>query len=197
VIRRIAFFDFDGTVTTKDTFLEFIKFSKGPFAFYSGFLLYAPFMIAFKLKLISNQAAKQLIIRHFFGRMPLSKFQALCDEFASKVVPTLVRPKALKEIKKLQDLGAKVVVVSASAENWLRGWCEMMKVEWIATRLACSNDLLTGSLEGNNCYGDEKVRRVNEVYDLGEYDEIYCYGDTNGDKPLLALATIAFYKPFR
>ena len=197
MIRRIAFFDFDGTITTKDTFLEFIKFSKGSFSFYSGFLLYAPFMVAFKLKLISNSSAKQMILKHFFKKMPLSKFQSQCDEFALKVVPTLIRPKALKEIKKLQELGAKVVIVSASAENWLKGWCEMMKTEWIATRLVSSNDLLTGALDGNNCYGDEKVRRINEVYDLGEFDEIYCYGDTNGDKPLLALATIAFYKPFR
>lgn len=39
---RIAVFDFDGTVTTKDTLLEFIKFVRGPVSFYAGFLRYAP-----------------------------------------------------------------------------------------------------------------------------------------------------------
>jgi len=41
------------------------------------------------------------------------------------------------------------------------------------------------------------VRRILAAYDLSQYDEVYAYGDTKGDKPMLGLATIAFYKPFR
>ena len=37
--KGIAFFDFDGTITTKDTLLEFIKYSRGTMSFYWGFLL--------------------------------------------------------------------------------------------------------------------------------------------------------------
>ena len=58
VKKGIAFFDFDGTITTKDTLLEFIKFSKGNLLFYAGFLLNLHFLVAYKLKIISNQAAK-------------------------------------------------------------------------------------------------------------------------------------------
>ena len=52
--KAIAFFDFDGTITTKDTLLEFIRFSKGRFRFYLGFLLYSPYLIAYKIKLIAG-----------------------------------------------------------------------------------------------------------------------------------------------
>jgi phosphatidylglycerophosphatase C len=46
VKRRIAFFDFDGTITTKDTLLEIIKFQKGTLRFYTGFLLCSPYIAA-------------------------------------------------------------------------------------------------------------------------------------------------------
>jgi phosphoserine phosphatase len=56
---------------------------------------------------------------------------------------------------------------------------------------------ITGNLMGNNCNGGEKVIRIKQLYDTQQYDEIYCFGDTGGDKPMLALATQSFYKPFR
>jgi hypothetical protein len=62
----LLFFDFDGTITTKDTLLEFIKFSKGKLNFLSGFLIYSPFLVAYKLGIISNQSAKEKVLATFF-----------------------------------------------------------------------------------------------------------------------------------
>lgn len=196
-MKQIAFFDFDGTITTKDSFLEFIKYQKGSFKFYAGFLLNSPFLVAFKLGILSNQLAKERVMCFFFGNMPIEEFQSACDKFSDKDIPLLVRPKALLEIKKLQEAGIEVVIVSASAENWLRNWCAKQGVSLLATRLQHNNGRITGKIEGLNCHGEEKVRRVHEAYDLSEYLKIYCYGDTKGDKPLLGLATFSFYKPFR
>ena len=47
-----------------------------------------------------------------------------------------------------------------------------------------------------NCYGIEKVNRINEVINLKEYLNIYAYGDSNGDKQMLKIATHAYYKYF-
>jgi len=196
-LKQIAFFDFDGTITTKDSFLEFIKYQKGSFKFYAGFLINSPYLVAYKLGIISNQLAKEKVIRFFFGNMPIEKFQLACNDFSDKAIPSLVRPKAMLEIKKLQEAGVEVVIVSASAENWLRNWCSTQGVFILATRLQDTNGRITGKIEGLNCHGEEKVRRVHEAYDLSEYTKIYCYGDTKGDKPLLGLATFSFYKPFR
>ena len=54
-----------------------------------------------------------------------------------------------------------------------------------------------GRCDGDNCHGQEKVRRIKEAYPLDQYREIYAYGDTGGDRPMLGLATHSFYKPFR
>lgn len=195
--RRISFFDFDGTITTKDTLLQFVKHSKGSFYFYLGFLLTSPWMVAFKLKLISNQTAKEQFLRFFFRHYPLEKFQQHCESFAQQEIPRLIRPKALEEIKKLQEAGAEVVIVSASPENWIRPWADQAGVQLLSTRLIIKDDRLTGRIMGRNCHGEEKVRRIREAYTLTDYDQIYAYGDTSGDKPMLALANISFYKPFR
>jgi phosphatidylglycerophosphatase C len=196
-MQRIAFFDFDGTITTKDTLLEFIKYSKGSFRFYLGFLLNSPWLIAYKLKIISNQRAKEKVLGFFFRNCPLPVFQESCDRFATEIVPGLIRPKALEEIALLQAKGASVVIVSASPENWIKGWTARIEASLLATRLEIRDQRLTGKIQGHNCYGEEKPRRIQEVYRLSDYQEIYTYGDTSGDKPMLRLGTVSFFKPFR
>ncbi len=195
--QRIAFFDFDGTITTRDTLLEFIRFSKGPFLFYLGFLLYSPWLVAYRLKVISNQSAKEKILGFFFRKMALTDFQQQCDRFAAEILPALLRPKALAEITRLQQAGFVVVVVSASPENWISGWAAANGLLLIATRLDIKDQRLTGRIAGRNCHGKEKVNRIHETFLLTDYKEIYAYGDSSGDRPMLALASIPFFKPFR
>jgi len=195
--KRIAFFDFDGTITTKDTLLEVIKYQKGTVPFYLGFLLCSPYIVAWKLKLISNQAAKEATLRYFFRKTPLAAFGERCNAFAAEKLEALIRPGAYVEIEKLKASGAEVVIVSASAENWLTNWCREHELQLIATRLEIKNDRLTGNIVGKNCHGQEKVDRINAAYNLSQYDEVYAYGDTKGDKPMLKLATFGFYRPFR
>jgi phosphatidylglycerophosphatase C len=195
--RKIAFFDFDGTITTKDTLLEIIKFQKGKAAFYMGFLLNGPWLLAYKLNILPNDQVKQKILTYFFTGTPEKAFQEKCDLFAEKKLPGLIRPAALTEIGRLRALGFDIVVVSASAENWIRKWTRGLSLTLISTRLEVKNGLVTGNIEGSNCYGEQKVNRIREKWDLKEFQQIYVYGDSAGDKPMLSLATKSFYKPFR
>lgn len=195
--RRIAFFDFDGTITSRDTMLEMIRYTFGPGKFIFGFLLTSPFIVLYKLGIISNQAAKQLVLRFFFGKLASEKFNTLCKEYAEEAIPLVLRGKALKEIQQLKSQGASVVIVSASPENWLQPWCDANGLKLLATRMQVREGVITGKIDGLNCYGEEKVRRIRESFDLSQYEQIFCYGDTNGDKPMLELATVSFFKPFR
>lgn len=195
--KGIAFFDFDGTITTKDTLLEFIKFYRGTFGFLTGFLLHGHWLVAMKLKWISNQVVKEKILRHFFKNENEQQFISRCNYFNQHVLPSLIRPKAIREIKKLKEQDVLVVVVSASPENWIRPWTEAIGVELIASRLEVKNGMITGKITGKNCHGPEKVRRIKEKYVISDYAEVFAYGDSNGDKDMLELAKNAFYKPFR
>jgi HAD superfamily hydrolase (TIGR01490 family) len=197
VKKGIAFFDFDGTITTRDTLLEFIKYCKGNNAFYAGFLINSPFLLAYKLKIISNQAAKEKVLQHFFKNTSVDSFRVLCEKFAAEIIPGLIRPGATAEIKRLQEEGQTVVIVSASPENWISPWAQKIQVELIATQLEIKSGSITGKIAGKNCHGTEKVSRIKSRYSLGDYAEIAAYGDTKGDLPMLALAKHPVYKPFR
>ncbi len=195
--RNIAFFDFDGTITTVDTLLEFIKFSKGRLRFYAGFLFCSPYLLAYKVRLIANHVAKEKVLRFFFKGTSLQDFDICCSQFSATQLPRLIRPGALLEIERLKNQDFLVVIVSASPENWIREWASKVGAELLATKLEVQQGILTGRLLGNNCYGNEKVRRIQSSYQLDLYEKIYAFGDTAGDKPMLGLATSAFYKPFR
>jgi phosphatidylglycerophosphatase C len=197
VKKEIAFFDFDGTITTKDSFLEFIKFCKGTKSFYWGFLLHLHWLVAFKVKLVPNQVAKEKVLKHFFGGTSADEFDRLCQEFTDRAVPKLIRPKALEEIKNFQEAGTPVVIVSASPENWIRKWADLLRVELIASRLEVKDGKITGKIIGKNCRGPEKVKRILEKYQVKDYEVIHAYGDTSGDSEMLKMATKPYFRPFR
>ena len=195
--ERIAFFDFDGTITTKDTMLEFIRYYKGELNFYAGALLTSPFIFAYKVGLIKKIVAKQKFLGFYFKGVSIEDFEAKCKAFSTEKLPALIRPKALEEINKLQNAGVRVVIVSASAENWIKYWAAERNIEVMGTRLAIADNKIAGTFDGENCYGNEKVCRIKERFDLSQYTEIFSYGDSMGDKEMLQLANHSFYKPFR
>ena len=192
----IAFFDFDGTITHRDTLFEIIRFQKGEGALYAGLLLLAPALVTMKLKLISKQKGKELVLRHFFGNMPIEEFRDKCAAFCRDRLPALIRENALKEIKQHISKGHRVVVVTASGQEWVKPWCDCQGIECIGTQLEILDAKVTGRIQGVNCNGEEKVRRIRQQFDLPVFGDIYAYGDTNGDKPMLQLATFGFFRKF-
>ena len=195
--NSIAFFDFDGTVTCRDTLFEIIKYQKGKRALYTGLIKLSPWLIAMKLHIISTDAAKEKVLTFFFKGTPIQDFQRKCDEFIATKLPRLIRSHALKEINKHKQSNTTVVIVSASADNWIAGWCRQNHIQCIATKLELADGKVTGRIDGKNCNGIEKVNRIKAAFQLESYETILAYGDTKGDKPMLSLAAFAYYKPFR
>jgi HAD superfamily hydrolase (TIGR01490 family) len=194
---RLALFDFDGTITTRDTLIEFVHFYRGRQRYLLGMIMLAPYLAVYALKLIPNWKAKQFFLSQYFKGEKISDFDARCLEFTNKVLPLLIRPEAMKAIEAYRRENATVVVVSASAENWIKPWCDQNGILCLGTRLEVAQGTVTGKINGRNCYGDEKVCRIKENFDLSDYSEVIAYGDSSGDKEMLALAHRKYYKPFR
>ena len=195
--KKIAFFDFDGTITTDDSLLKFIRFVVGDRRFLLGLVVLSPMLVLYKLKLIPNYKAKQYMLSWFFKGMSKDAFLKVANEYSLVHIDKILRPKAIEKINWHKNQGHKVVVVSASIECWLRPWCEKNSLELIATKLEIKDDIVTGKLLSKNCYGVEKVNRIKEIYNLKDFEYIYSYGDSIGDKQMLELAHEKFYKPFR
>lgn len=192
----IAFFDFDGTITRRDTLFEIIRFQKGEGALYAGLALLSPALIMMKAGLISKQKGKDLVLQYFFRNTPVDEFRDKCAAFCRDKLPGLIRENALKEINQHLAKGHRVVVVTASAQEWVKPWCDCVGIECIGTQLEIRNAVVTGRIHGVNCNGEEKVRRIRQQYNLPVFGDIYAYGDTDGDKPMLQLATFGFFRKF-
>ena len=196
-MKRIALFDFDGTITRKDSLFDFIAFVKGERKLWVGMLALSPMLIQYKLKLLSNEEAKQRMRGYFFSGMDVQRFEKLGEEYALTKIDTIVRPKAKEKILWHQSQGDTVVIVSASIRCWLDAWCKKHNLMLISTELVKENGKITGRFSTRNCYGKEKIKRLKESFDLKSYQYIYAYGDSAGDKELLALADEKNYRPFR
>lgn len=194
--QSIAFFDFDGTITRKDTMIELIKFHKGTAAYFTGLALISPWLVAMKIGVITNQQGKEKLLAHFFKSMPADEFDKICEAFSETVVPKLIRSDALEAIQKHFADGNKVVVVSASAENWVKPWCKKNNIEVLASILDLADGKITGKLKGINCNEEEKVNRILLAYDPAMYKNVYAYGDSSGDKKMLEFATHGYYRIF-
>ena len=177
-MKKLFVFDFDGTLTNADTLLEFIRFACGRKRMLLGFLLYSPLLVLMKARLYPNYKAKQKVFAHFFKGMTLEQFDTLCQAFA---------------------------IVSASIDNWVRPFAEMYlgqqhdgtDIVVLGTKVETDgNGRLTGRFATSNCYGAEKVRRITEVWPSRDQYDVSAFGDSRGDKEMLAYADQAYFKPF-
>ena len=194
---KIALFDFDGTITTDDSLIRFIRFVMGDMKTLWGMIILSPMLVTYELKLIPNYKAKQMMLSYFFKGMDEQQFRKVAEKYSLRQIDTMRRPKAMEKIAWHKEQGHKIVIVSASIECWLKPWCDRNNLDLVATKIETKDGIVTGKLLTKNCYGIEKINRVKEVYNLSDYDHIYAYGDSRGDKELLALADESFYKPFR
>ena len=193
----LALFDFDGTITTKDTLLEFIIHTRGFWNFWRGIMVLSPVLFLFKAKIIPNWKAKELMLSYFFKGMDYGEFEAKCSSFATDTIPTLVRKQAMEKIDTHLRRGDRVVIVSASPENWVKKWADAYGLECLATRMQVSDGTITGKFSGKNCHGPEKVERIKCHLNVADFKEIHAYGDSQGDEAMMKLATASYYKPFR
>jgi phosphatidylglycerophosphatase C len=192
--NNLALFDFDGTITKKDSLIEWIKFSRGLKSFYFGLILLSPILVLFKAGIIKNSLAKQLVFMYFFRKESYPAFRDRCREFSLYRVPELIKSKAMEVLNDHIKNNDRVIIVTATFEDLLVDWCDSMHIELIGTKLVISNGLVTGKIDGENCYGAEKVKRLNQYLDISKFSEIYAYGDSHGDLPLLELANHRFYR---
>ena len=176
--------------------IELIKFCHGKKGLYIGLVKISPWLLLMKLGVINIQKGKEKMLSFFFGGMNESNFNSQCEDFSEKIIPKIIRPDALFQIKKHLSNNEVVVVVSASAGNWVSPWCRNNNISCICTKLNVQNNTITGKINGNNCTGNEKVNRIRQAINLDLYSRIFCYGDTKGDMPMLKLATDPFYKEF-
>ena len=199
-MKRIAVFDFDGTITRKDTLIEFIRFVKGSTALYRGLLLHLPWLVLMKLHLYNNGKTKERVFSWFFKGMSLVEFNQMGKQFYETQADKLLHADAVRIINEHKHKGDKVVILSASIENWVQPFASALQAEGLlSTQAEVIQGKLTGRFATKNCYGVEKVKRLKAWLDANVKEQPYviAYGDSRGDKELLEFSNEKHYKQFK
>ena len=191
--RCFLFSDFDGTLTTRDSMMSIIIYQRGRLGLVLSLLRVLPWLILMFMGRYSNQRTKERLLHNCFGQLTEEEFNVFCQRFADSH-RHILRKDLYDKLMEAKKNGDEVVVVTASPENWVSRLVPEFKV--LGTRMEF-NPRFTGRFLTPNCYGQEKVNRILQAYPELKTDRniyhITAYGDSRGDKEMLAFADEPHY----
>lgn len=170
-------YDFDGTIyngdSTIDFFLYVLKHNPSVLRFFPkqawGFVLYG-----------TKRIDKTKLKEYFFSFLSVINTEELTESFWDQNQGRIF-DWYLKQQK--QD----DIIISASPEFLLQPICDRLGIRCL---IASEVDPQTGIFTGENCRGQEKVRRLDAGYNVTYIDSFY--SDSHSDLPLAKIADKAF-----
>jgi phosphatidylglycerophosphatase C len=189
----VAAFDFDGTLTRSDSVVPFLQLVAGRRALATG-LARRGHRVAAALAHRDRDRLRALATEIVFRDVSIETVESQARAYGHELGEDGLRPDTVKRLGWHLDQGHRVVIVSASYEQYVQVVAERLGVSGVvATRLEVGSDgRCTGRLDGRNCRADEKLRRL-DIW-LSEQGltraevELWAYGDTAGDRELLDAA---------
>lgn len=194
-MKKLYCFDFDGTLTYKDTMFMYLKFYD-PTKFRLQFLKHVPLFILLKLKLAETEKVKKSFIGSILKGQTQEKIEKKSLQFFEAHYPKIVRENALDFIRNIDRDNTQSLLVTASLDIWARPFAEAFQMQLVSTKAEFKNGIFTGNFIGKNCNGKEKLERIQSEIGDSRYDKIIAFGDTSGDKPMLAWANEGHYQFF-
>ena len=187
--RVIAAFDFDGTLTRRDTLVPFLSTvaGRGPVA--AALAAQAPRLVYAATGRGDRDGAKVRVLRRLLAGRAYAEVAAAGRTFGAELVRSGISAEARDRLAWHRCQGHDVAIVSASLDVYLLEVADRLGVAHVlcSTLEVDDRGRCTGLLRGRNCRGAEKVARLRPLLE-GEDTELWAYGNSGGDEEMLALA---------
>lgn len=195
-VEPIVAFDFDGTLTIRDSFTDFLRWRAGPGAWALGLVKMAP-AVASYARDRDRGRIKAASVKEFLHGVSRTELEADAEAFADKVWDRFMRPDALACWNDWGRRGAHRVIVTASPETTVAPFARRLGADaLLGTQIAFdAQDRVTGAFACANCRGAEKVLRLQAAYG-DDLRLAAAYGDTSGDTEMLAIAEVPGFRVF-
>ena len=194
-MKKLYLFDFDGTLTYKDTMFLYLKFYNS-MKFYVQFVKHIPLFVLLKLKLADAEKVKKSFISSILKGESRTKIEKKSQSFFEKYQDEIFRVNALEFINNIDRTQTESYIVSASLDIWVKPFAEKLEMKLLSTRAEFKNDIFTGNFIGKNCNDPEKVKRIIETVNERKFDKIIAFGDTSGDREMLSWADKSHFEFF-
>ncbi|WP_297417131.1 HAD-IB family hydrolase [Clostridium sp.] len=191
-MKKLAIFDIDYTITKKETLMELFKYVIKNDRKNIRFLPRAAYCgLMYTLKIYDEREVKEKFLK-FIDGIKEQELAELVKNFYNDKLTSILYEDALKMMKKLKSEGYDIYLISASPEFYINEFYAIKEVDRIiGTRFTFKEGIFTRKMEGKNCKGEEKVRRLMEVIESEhievDFKESYMFSDSLSDKPLLDL----------
>lgn len=192
--RDLALFDFDGTLTTCETFPIFVKRFVPRSRRVAGWLRLWPLVLGYRLRLVSGTRLRAAIVQLAFAGAGAEALAEAGQRFATEFLPRVLRPDLMQRLAWHRQRGDRVLIVSGGLGLYLRPWAAAQGLEVLCSELEVVDGQCTGTFAGEQCVGAEKARRVCERIDLANHAKVHAYGDTPEDAAMLAIADQRWYR---
>lgn len=194
-MKKLYLFDFDGTLTHKDTMFLFLKFYSTR-KFYLQFVKHIPLFILLKTGLADAEKVKKSFIASVLKGERKTSIQKKAHDFFEKHGNEILRENALEFIKKIDRAQTQSYIVTASLDIWVQPFADSLKMKLLATQAEFRNQIFTGNFVGKNCNGDEKRCRIENELAGKKFDKTLAFGDTQGDRQMMDWADESHYRFF-
>lgn len=193
-MKHVVVFDFDGTLTQKDTMIEFVAFVKGRRLLLWVLVLCLPYILLMKLRLMSNEKVKSHFLLKALGHINRAQMQQYGECFAERI-DKITRKDTYDRLSSHLSKGDTVYIVTASLEEWVKPWALSKGVHRVlSTKMSYDQDSnFDGSFSTKNCYGEEKVLRLLAVEPNRSEYHLTAYGDSRGDREIIEFADKGIY----
>ena len=192
----LAAFDFDGTLVPRDSFVAFLRLVGGRRTVNAALVRSWRAVAGARSAPAWRDAVKSNLVRTVLAGRDQEEIGPLTESYASTVAAQVTPPmRAL--LARHREAGHSTVIVSASLEIYLEPAATVLEIDAVlGTRLEVGADgKFTGRLEGANCRGVEKARRLAQWMSERGLDPdlvpLWAYGDSAGDRQMLELARFA------
>jgi len=137
---------------------------------------------------LDRDAVKARVLARLLAGWTAADVEAAAADYAAHVVAARLRPDTAGRVEWHRSQGHRLVVISASPQLYVEPIAHTLGFHAaLATRLEVVDGRLTGRIVGANVRGPEKVRRLDEFVG-GAAVTVWAYGDSSGDRELLARA---------
>lgn len=195
-MKKLYCFDFDGTLTKKDTMFLFLQFYNRK-KFTKEFIKHIPLFVFLKLKLMEAEKVKRNFIASVLEGERQEALETAAQRFFDKYYPGLIRENALDFISTIDRTKTESLLVTASLDIWVKPFADQFGMTLLATQAEFKDGIFTGRFVSPNCNGPEKVLRIKTATAGKKFDKTIAFGDTDGDQPMLEWADeghLAFFE---
>jgi phosphatidylglycerophosphatase C len=194
--RRIAAFDFDGTLTRRDTLVPFLARACGRQELLRALRRVAPLAVRARTGRLASElhhrdATKAALLRELFRGRSASWLAEQGERYATEL-PSRLRPEMVEQLEWHRSAGHELVLVSASLRAYLGPFGQAHGFDQVIAVDLEEGDSghLTGELAAPNVRGPEKAVRLRAWLAGDQPEVLWAYGNSSGDADLLAMADV-------